>query len=325
MAEKDWDPKRTWYMVPVRQFLIWGEFASYQQMMLQMRMNMMNRSALEAWYPKNAIPVFISHRWDTPHAPDPTGRQVHIVVRFLIEAICLSKGICERFFSYAEPEIVLNPKLRDRIKNHETTYMRGMQEMQDFQQNKGAGPWGKPMEILLADWLQANFPSLTFQVDEIITISNILRDVIVWYDFTCMPQKPYSSEMEERYFQWALKHLKDLISITDVVVIWDKPAINRGWCLFEGIIAETLQNASYDASPNTNWGTALFNLGETYHNQHPNKQMSQYIHEMQKTFSGMGHGAIVDYFRKNGVQCTKPEDLDIVAGILSDFINGSDT
>jgi hypothetical protein len=326
MAEKDWDPKKTWTLVPVKQLFSWGKFAPYKDTKLQLRLHMINQLMFDAWFSKNPIPIFVSHRWDTPDTPDPTGKQFHIVMRFLVEAICLSKGICERFFSYTEPEIVLNPGLMERIQNHRADLLKGLREMEEFKKYQRPGPLGLPMEVLLSRWLLENFPALTFEVDEIVTIASVLRDVAVWYDYSSLPQKPYASKDEEAYFAWALKHLEHLIPGCHVVAIWDKPAINRAWCLLEGLIAEALQNGSYDASPNTtwfngSWGIANFNLDPKYKNQHPNKQMAHYVRNLKQTFVGMEPGRIVEYFRANDIQCTKEEDLAVVAGILNRFLS----
>lgn len=325
MTEKDWDPKRTWTLVPARQLLSWGKFAPYKDTMFQIRLHMSSQLALNAWFRKSPIPIFVSHRWDTPNTPDPTERQFHIVMRFLVEAICLSKGICERFFSYADPEIVLNTGLVECIQNHQADGLEGLREMEEFKKYQQPGLLGLPMEVLLAQWLLKNFPALAFEGYEILTISRVLRDVAVWYDYSSLPQEPYASKDEEAYFAWALKHLEHLIPGCHVVAIWDKPAINRAWCLLEGLIAEALQNGSYDASPNTNWfdvwGVANFKLDPKYENQHPNKQMAYHVRNLKQTFVGMEPERIVEYFHANDIQCSKEKDLTAVAWIMNRFLS----
>jgi hypothetical protein len=333
MENEGRDPRRNWVLVPAKQLLIWGKFATYQETMTQLMLHTMVQSQFEAWFPKNPIPIFVSHRWDAPQAsiplPDPLGRQFHIVMRFIVEAICLSKGICERFFSYADPEIVLSSKLRSLIQNHQVKFTRGLAEWPHDawgDDRPGQGIFGPPMEILLAQWLHNNFESLHFESDEIINISNILRDVIVWYDYSSLPQRPFASREDEEYHLWALGKIEHLISGANTVIIWDQPGVKRGWCVLEGLIAETVQNASYHAVPNTrlpnaNWLSAVFNLDPKYANQHPNKQLAQSVHELRQSFLGKGSEYILEQFRARDIKCTRDDDLAIVATIIHRFIS----
>lgn len=265
-----------------------------------------------------SIPVFVSHRWLDKRFPDPGGNQRHIVIRFLIEAICLSKDICERYFSFSEPEIILNPRLRDQIRNHKPSLSTMVRYDDDI-----FAPLIPDEDIatLLARWLKQNFPFLMFETEELIAIGEVLDDIGIWYDYMCIPQKPFTSKSDELYFEWALANLTTMIKQSHVLIIWDKKSNDRGWCLLEGIVAEKEKISNFDAAPNTNWKIAIFDLGYGYPAMHPNKQIALYLQKLAEKLSSLSLPELQGFFGEKRIVCTQPEDVSVVCKLIFDYLS----
>jgi len=295
------------FWMPVKNLLRWPSFIRHQE---AFRIRAITTK-------KPSIPIFVSHRWIDTNFPDPKGNQRHIIIRFLIEAICLSRGICERFFSYAEPEIVLNPRLKRQIKNHQPDWAARWRHDDDplsLLQPK------ETTEVLLARWLHENFPYLVFETKELMAIGEVLNDIGIWYDYTCIPQKPFTSELERLYFEWSLTKLTSVIKGSNALIIWDKQANDRGWCLLEGMMAENERIASYDATPNTNWKVAVFDLGQGYPDLHPNKQIALHLRQLIKELTPKDSQQLQAHFEKKQITCTREEDFDVVCKLISEYL-----
>src|SRR5271166_4350438 len=95
-------PLTVW--VPVHQLLLHNQFLKY---------------GLAAWRNvtisiRPPIPIFVSHRWQSLRNPDPEGLQHHVTVRFLLEAICFSRQLCERYYTVGSYPVVRD-SLRDEL------------------------------------------------------------------------------------------------------------------------------------------------------------------------------------------------------------------
>jgi len=192
------------------------------------------------------IPVFVSHRWVGTEHPDPNGSQRHIVLRFLVEAVAMSKGLLPHLFSYAPPEARVNPRLEAAIRVQEPQELGFDEDPEWFE-----GP-GHTVESLLPLWLKTNFPFLRFEREEIEQICAVLKQIGVWYDYSCMPQRPFRTQAEQTRFEVELRRLPDVMKSSHVLIAWDRDSNDRGWCLLEGIIAAEAGIVSFDAVPNTN-------------------------------------------------------------------------
>ncbi len=297
-TKADLDFRQPFFWFPVRVLLKWPQFIQHQQA-LQMRV-------ISTEPPP--IPLFISHRWQNTEYPDPHGNQRHVIIRFLFEAICLSKGICERFFAYAEPEIVLNPQLKRQLQQHVAFGPR----------NPAASP-SLETALLLNRWLQQNFPFLSVDMDELMAISMVMDDIGIWYDYVSMPQTPLVSDDERSLFEWSLANLSSVIRRSHVLVIWDKQSNDRGWCLYEGVIAEKEALANYDATPNTDWKLAVFDLGFG-RNVHPNKQLALFLRRFAEAIAPKNALELQNYFAEQQIVCTKVEDVPVVCKLISDYL-----
>jgi hypothetical protein len=264
---------------------------------------------------KPPIRIFVSHRWDTPDHPDPQGNRLHIIIRFIFESICLSLGVCERFFSYSEPEIILNPSLSQHIQNHHPKEIGYNEDPLWFD--------GFLIETLLSSWLKRNFPFLVVKADEVLAVSRIMSDIGIWYDYTCIPQKPFKPESDEQiYFNSTLARLSSIIKESHVLIAWDKQSNNRGWCIFEGIVAEKEKVANYDAVPNTNWKIAVFNLDNESNNVHPNRQIAHYLNRTIDLLVKKDVRQLKQYFESQNIVCTVKEDEEVACKLIYNYLHG---
>ena len=61
----------------------------------------------------------------------------------------------------------------------------------------------------------------------------------IWYDYSCMPQEPYSSS-DQMLFTDSLKHMNSLIVTTNFLSVETDDYLSRAWCYYERIISELL-------------------------------------------------------------------------------------
>lgn len=253
----------------------------------------------------------------TSDQPDPDQSQRHIVIRFLVEATALSKGIWPQFFFYKEPEVRVNARLEAAIRNVELRELGYDEDPEWFE-----GP-GHTMEVLLEAWLLTNFPLLTFDHESISRVSSVLKQVGVWYDYSSMPQRPFGTVLEKNRFDEELHGLPELMRSSHVLIAWDKSANDRGWCLLEGVIAADLGNESYDAVPNTNWKIAVFDVDKSLSGLNPSEQIKRFLCTQARLFQGASSNTIENYFRRNNITCTRPEDLPVVCDLISQYFTDS--
>jgi len=64
----------------------------------------------------------------------------------------------------------------------------------------------------------------------------------IWYDYSCMPQRPHTPA-EEKLFNDSLKHMNSLVVTTNFMSLETDDYLERGWCFFERAISELLGHA----------------------------------------------------------------------------------
>ena len=52
-----------------------------------------------------------------------------------------------------------------------------------------------------------------------------------------------SHNIEREFFRKGLETLPTLMANANVLIAWDADALDRGWCLLEGVVAEEVGNA----------------------------------------------------------------------------------
>jgi len=292
------------------------------------------------------IPVFVSHRWHSLRNPDPDGYQYHVVIRFLVEAICLSRGLCKRFFTIGTYPVV-NQRLQKIFSDLAPEWQAGEQKWRVLQDT---GQFH--IETWLKNWIASSLPGLFFEKDEIEEIAMCLERVGVWYDYSCMPQKPFQSDAEEEMFDWNLNNLNSLISSSHVLMAWDEESVDRAWCLYESIIAAQDEGFNVDITPNH--PSKLFldlggsgvksvgskelptkirqrievvpgleiNLLESGVKSVGSEELATKIHQRTEELTGLETNEVENFLSKNRIQTALPGDLPRVARLISSYLAG---
>jgi hypothetical protein len=150
--------------------------------------------------------LFISHRWETPGHPDPTGRQLG-ALKALIHLVC---DACDALSAQTDEERArFLPSLRR---------------------------YGALQALLLVSRLSPSVLTLGSSIDGKRALEWLPNHIGIWYDFACLPQSPRSSA-QEREFQAALLAWPDLLLSEQISLIAVRDEgddyESRGWCFTE--------------------------------------------------------------------------------------------
>lgn len=254
------------------------------------------------------IKLIVSHRWLHSSSPDPKQAQAHIVLRSIVEGICLSKGIVEGGFMHSRPEIVLNRRLEKQI-----TAVGS--QVSSWADSGGAAWMATSATDLLSGWINRDFPFLTLSDQDLRTISTVLSHIGIWYDFTCMPQRPFFHSVEREFFRQALETLPALITNANVLIAWDVDALDRGWCLLEGMIAEGVGNASYNSPPEAPGGIAT--------GANASQRIRESLAEFRSCVVGKSADEVSREFTRREVKFSLQRDHEIVSKLMADYLSSA--
>jgi hypothetical protein len=191
-----------------------GELPRYQDL---------QRERPEAFYSAGEAPplvLFVSHRWQTPIHPDPSGESVD-AVRYFLRAVA---AVATAASSPPQVRSNLIPSLR----------VHGIMQAAVLLGNeRGFGAVSGPEWRDF--WVSAGQTSNPPDAD-----TSILRGIAVFYDFSCIPQglnvfrKP-SEEKMQQVFMRALRRLHLLINASTVLVLRTAGDDygTRAWCVAE--------------------------------------------------------------------------------------------
>jgi hypothetical protein len=192
---------------------------------------------------------FISHRWRTPTHPDPDGIHARFVAWQVFAHLCEAVRVA---------------------------HLRGLDAPRRFSTSLGfpIGPHGSQLaESILVNVLRpARDPALVAEaasevasVEELVenyglaataedeglrALAGVLRSrpvladlmgrVLLWYDYSCMPQQPRSAD-EEALFREGLNFLNGVQALGSTAVVLDdvEDYLGRAWCTLEVIVADT--------------------------------------------------------------------------------------
>jgi hypothetical protein len=222
-----------------------GQFAPMQQI----RGRLVHRTSPGCFY------CFVSHRWLTPTHPDPEGRRARLLAWQLVSHLCEAIRVARRrglstprkFNRYlgvtvgaagsnlAESLIVnvLRPGLNDA----------GL--AQAYDEARSLERHTRDYGIAAADE-DRSLQLLAAHVAERPLIATLLSRVMLWYDYSCIPQAPRASD-DEQLFSAALQHLSSLQIIGRTAILLDDPEdyLSRAWCTVEAVTADAY-GYSYD-------------------------------------------------------------------------------
>jgi hypothetical protein len=171
--------------------------------------------------------LFDSHRWETLEHPDPGGRQLRAVQAFLrrvvacVEALCVGK----------EERLRLAPRLDDEGTLQAVEVGRRMLGFGPFAADLAALGRDGARKVIEAEIEKHRSPDGAFG-------DWLLGRIGLWLDYSCMPQKPLSSE-DVPEFRRSLEALDGLVASSTVIALrqsGDDYAV-RGWCASEFFLA----------------------------------------------------------------------------------------
>jgi hypothetical protein len=171
--------------------------------------------------------IFVSHRWETLSHPDPTGRQLKAIQEFL-RRLCLC---VEAMLVPRQERLGLVPSLANEGTLQAEEVARRMLGFGPFSDGSVCVGGREARQIVREKFDSYGGNREAFR-------NWLTRRVGVWLDYTCMPQKPLSTE-EQPEFRRSLMALDSLVMSSTVLALRqagdDYPV--RGWCAAEFFLA----------------------------------------------------------------------------------------
>lgn len=200
--------------------------------------------------------AFVSHRWLTPLDPDPERLQASLLgwqlFAHLAEAVRVAarRGLSTpRRFSptfqcriglqgSALAESLLVNVLRPGVTD---AYVRQLV------------PLLGPLEPLLdghgvsSALERRSLEALRRFAEDVPAMRALTDRVMIWYDFSCLPQEP-RTESEQAEFEEGLRRLHHFQVLGRTVVLLDRAEtyLTRAWCVFEGVVSDSLSVEEMD-------------------------------------------------------------------------------
>src|SRR5262245_36300011 len=170
--------------------------------------------------------LFLSHRWESPEHPDPTGRLMASVHTFLRQILLGVEAML-----VARPErLALVPSL---------AFEGTLQAEEVARRLLGYGPFSdhitKASDAVVRTVVTEQFRQHGRDRDG---FRNWLAErIAVWLDYTCMPQRPLDHK-ETMEFERTLRMLDQLVEASTLVALRDEhdDYAVRGWCLLEAFM-----------------------------------------------------------------------------------------
>ena len=167
--------------------------------------------------------LFVSHRWESPEHPDPTGRQlksIKIGLTLSLAASILDKiegstlsGLPELFARYFAAQNV-NKKILTELK-----------------------PWAEKIKSIAQETTSDEEfikKAKTLRVNQSLKYLKEIRNrIILWYDYSSMYQSPRTEE-EERTFRYEIKRMNNIqANASTMVLAENEDYTRRAWCFLE--------------------------------------------------------------------------------------------
>lgn len=182
----------------------------------------------DVWFEDTDPPLlalFVSHRWETPHAPDPRGRQLaalQALLRKVADAAAAAHAPLTERSAFAA-SLGLEGSMQALSL---ALWALGIRRLQS-----AFIPDEARRRIVREGALELGGQSTDFG-------TWLLGRIAVWIDYTCVPQSP-RSEAEERRFIESIRHLPDLAAACTLVALRAPNDGYRqsGWCTLESYLA----------------------------------------------------------------------------------------
>lgn len=195
---------------------------------------------------------FLSHRWLTPTAPDPDGVQARLTAWQFFSAMCEAVYVAHErgvhtprkhseLFSNAVgvagselAESLLVNVVRKALDPPALTAVREeILSLQEITADNGVQAAHSDAGLARLRGLVAGHPLL----------GGLLSRVCLWYDYSCLPQKPRTPE-EQAQFEHGMQQFGLLQALGRTAVLLDDADdyLSRAWCTLEVLTADLMQN-----------------------------------------------------------------------------------
>jgi hypothetical protein len=190
---------------------------------------------------------FISHRWLSPTVPDPDGTQARLAAWQLVSAMCEAVYVAQerglhvprRKLSFVSP---IGPSGSDLAESLIVNVLRYAMDatslaavhaeilpLQQVTSDNGVQTAHTDVDLVRLRELVGGHPRL----------KALLERVHVWYDYSCLPQKPRTAE-EQGEFEWSVRHLELYQFLGRTAILLDEADdyLTRAWCTLEVLTAD---------------------------------------------------------------------------------------
>lgn len=198
--------------------------------------------------------VFVSHRWQHRDHPDQDGRQARTVAWRLFGALCHAVRVATRRGLHTPRKVaggisvgpagsplaesVIITVLRTHLVDEDLA--RAAAEVASaagYVDDLGAAQARSDLGLIELRRLLATLPMLRA----------LLARIVVWYDYSCMPQAP-RTESETELFRRTLSRLSVIQASSRTLILLDdtRDYLGRAWCHYESSIATRISDAGLD-------------------------------------------------------------------------------
>jgi hypothetical protein len=198
--------------------------------------------------------VFVSHRWQHRGHPDHDGRQARTVAWRLFGTLCHAVRVAARRGLHTPRKIAggiaVGPAGSPLAESVIVTVMRTqlvdddlaraaaeVSSVAGYVDDLGAAQARSDLGLAELRRLLAELPMLRA----------LLARIVVWYDYSCMPQAP-RTEDETELFRRTMSRLMSIQASSRTLILLDdtRDYLGRAWCHYEASIATRISDAGLD-------------------------------------------------------------------------------
>ncbi|GAA3981582.1 hypothetical protein [Streptomyces plumbiresistens] len=253
---------RTWWL-PLPELLAAGRFERMQEC----------RNRLAEGPAPGALHCFVSHRWLTPTTPDPDGLQARLTAWQLVVAVCEAvllarrRGLTVPRRSVPQFEMAVGPQGSPLVESLVVNVLRyaldeaGLDEVYAEIRSLEKETTDHGVGAALED---AELARLRAEVAARPLLGRLLHRVRLWYDYSCMPQRPRTPQ-EQLEFEEGLRVLGAYQLVGRTVVLLDDADdyLGRAWCTLEVLTADSMPHG-YDVLVGAHRTTVVGGTTEHY-------------------------------------------------------------
>ncbi|HET6533352.1 MAG TPA: hypothetical protein VFH03_22425 [Actinoplanes sp.] len=191
---------------------------------------------------------FVSHRWLTPGAPDPQGRQARFTAWQLVALLCEAVNVAGLRGLHTPRR--LHPALGFELGAAgsdlaEALLVNLVRPVLDEDRLRAALAEVSTLEAETADYgvAQADADTGLRRLAAALAERPVLRELVgriqLWYDYSCLPQPPRDAA-DQRLFEKGLEQLTGCQILGRTVVLLDdaEDYLSRAWCTMEALVAD---------------------------------------------------------------------------------------